>query len=289
MDIHGMPVDFVENDWLRVEFLTTAGPRIVRVMLKGASENLFAEAPDASWETPNGAYKLYGGHRLWVAPETFPETSYPDNAPVTVKKFLNGVRLFQPPEKTTGLEKSMELFLSSTAAAVTVVHRIVNRGAQKHKVAPWAITMLPLGGVAILPQLNLQNKKFPLGPNRHLTFWNCSRLDDARLEMRDDATLVHGRGALPPFKVGIMNKNGRAAYWRAGLMFVKHFDAELKHAYPDWDSNAEVFVNDSYLELETLGALNTLQPNTNVSHVETWSWHRDVRDTDAAVARLSKL
>jgi hypothetical protein len=288
MDFFGLPVESIENDFLRIDFLTTAGPRVVRAVLKGTTENLLAETPDAGWDTPYGFFKLYGGHRLWVAPETFPESSYPDNAPLSVKKFPNGVRLMQAPEQTTGLAKNMELFLSPREAALSVVHRIANRGTQKHKIAPWAITMLPLGGTAILPQSNIPNGKFPLGPNRQLMFWSGSQMNDARLELRADAVLIHARSALPPLKVGTANANGRVGYWREGILFVKRFDVESKHAYPDWNCNAEVYVNDQCIELETLAPLNTLLPNTNATHVESWNWYADVRDVDAAVALMSK-
>jgi hypothetical protein len=62
-----------------LDFLATAGPRLTGLYLDGSSENLRAETPDISWKTPYGIYHLVGGHRLWIAPESFDHTAVPDD------------------------------------------------------------------------------------------------------------------------------------------------------------------------------------------------------------------
>lgn len=93
MSLHGPAVSTVEtaggeffghatrriaNDDLWVEVLATAGPRIVRAGMTGSSRNLLAETPDAGWGTPYGRYELFGGHRLWFAPEDPDRVAMPD-------------------------------------------------------------------------------------------------------------------------------------------------------------------------------------------------------------------
>ena len=68
-EYHGRPTRRLDGDRLWVEVLATAGPRIVRLGLAGSGDNLLAETPDIGWETPTGRYELFGGHRLWFAPE----------------------------------------------------------------------------------------------------------------------------------------------------------------------------------------------------------------------------
>lgn len=284
-DFHGLAASSIENDFLRVEFLTDAGPRLIGLYLKPSDENLFAYAFDAGWETPHGDYRLYGGHRLWIAPEVFPETSLPDNAPVAVETFSGGVELTQT-RAQNGLTKTIRMQLAPAAPVLTVTHSITNHSASAHTLAPWGITILPLGGVAILPQPNVPQNEFPLGPNRQLTFWNCSLLNDARLEMRAEAVWVHARAGTPPFKVGCLNRNGRIGYWRDGILFEKHFDAQPERVHPDWNCNAEVYVNERYLELETLAPLTTLLPKQTTSFSEMWHLGSDVRDPDAALDLL---
>lgn len=41
-------------------------------------------------------------------------------------------------------------------------------------------------------------------------------------------------------------------------------------------SSFEIFTNERFLELETLGPMRTLQPGESMEHVETWSLHRPV-------------
>ena len=69
MGVSPLPFASLENEQLRVDYLTTTGPRIVGLYAKGADGNLFAETPEVHWPTPHGEYFLRGGHRLWIAPE----------------------------------------------------------------------------------------------------------------------------------------------------------------------------------------------------------------------------
>ena len=63
------PFASIENEFLRVDYLTTTGPRIIGLYAKEAGIDLFAKTPQAHWPTPHGEYYLHGGHRLWTAPE----------------------------------------------------------------------------------------------------------------------------------------------------------------------------------------------------------------------------
>ncbi len=78
-DYHVRPTKRLESDTLRVEVLAEAGPRIVRLGFAGSSENLLAETPDIGWQTPLGRYELFGGHRLWFAPEDPERVAVPDS------------------------------------------------------------------------------------------------------------------------------------------------------------------------------------------------------------------
>src|SRR5258707_15510805 len=64
-----LPFASIENNFLRLDYLTTTGTRIIGLYVKGAQGNLLAETPDIHWSTPHGEYYLHGGHRLWTAPE----------------------------------------------------------------------------------------------------------------------------------------------------------------------------------------------------------------------------
>jgi hypothetical protein len=85
--------------------------------------------------------------------------------------------------------------------------------------------------------------------------------------------LLYGRGLEHAFKVGNFNSHGWIAYTLGNVLFVKRFNAEREGSYPDMGCNIEAYVRDSFLELETLGPLKTLNRNESVTHEETWEVH----------------
>ena len=86
MTISPPPFASIENDFLRVDYLTTIGPRVIGLYAKGVDGNLLAETPDVHWPTPHGEYYLYGGHRLWTVPEDLFYTCPEDRVKVTPEK-----------------------------------------------------------------------------------------------------------------------------------------------------------------------------------------------------------
>ena len=67
---YGHPTRRLATDFLTLDYLIDAGPRLVRLSLKGSDTNLLGETPDVGWDMPGGShYHLLGGHRLWASPE----------------------------------------------------------------------------------------------------------------------------------------------------------------------------------------------------------------------------
>lgn len=270
-EFHGLPVRSLRNSSLRVDYLAEAGPRLVRLYLAGSSVNLLAEAPDLSWETPYGEYRIYGGHRLWHAPEAFPRTYLPDNDGLVVDEFEDGVRLRQPTEQPTGIQKSIELWLHPDRPVLTVQHSLHNVSFWPVELAPWALTQVALGGVAVLPQQAPAPSHYL--PTRQLTFWAYTQVRDARLRLDDDLVLVDGQVGEQAFKIGYFNHAGWMGYLLGDVFFVKRFTPQPSLPHPDMGCNCEVYVWDRFLEVETLGPLMTLEPGAAIVHVETWELH----------------
>ncbi len=277
---------------LTLDFLAQAGPRLVGLRLPGSEENILGEYPALSWPSPHGAFHAYGGHRLWQSPE-FPEKTYfPDDSGLEVQELKGGVLLSGAFEPATGIGRAMTVTLDPAAAALTVAHHIRNESGQALTLAPWAITQLPLGGAAFLPQTV---GVFPPGEpaavfwaNRHLALWNYTRWDDPRLRVADDHIRVAGDAIAPPCKIGYFNTSGWAAYLRQGVLFVKQFTPLPGSPHPDRDCNVEVYVNDLLFELETLGPLATLQPGAQVTHIERWVCIAGMPD-GAGFAQVEKI
>jgi hypothetical protein len=160
----------LSNPSLSLLVTQSVGPRLLNLRFQ-ASENVLADLPDAKLECPGvGYFQFWGGHRLWHAPEV-PHLSYiPDDNPVSVIEIDLGVQVVQEVEESTCLQKSMKVRLSNDHAVVVIDHEITNRGIDAVECAPWAITQLPPGGVAILPQATDEVDPAGVLPNRSLTW-----------------------------------------------------------------------------------------------------------------------
>jgi len=256
------------NDKVELVVTTDVGPRIIFFGRDG--ENELAVIPETLGRTNNEKWLIYGGHRFWVGPETFSQTYYPDNQPVTLEQHENFIRLIQPMEVSSQLQKEIDIRLTEDGSA-SLLHRLRNCGKEPVEAALWGITALEAGGIAIIPFS--QNRVHPsLQAVLTVAYWDYSRLSDPRIEFRDDCLLVRqDRSNQLNFKIGISAATGKAGYLRENHLFIKKFNNVLNARYPDMGSQVEVFTNDRYLELETLGPIQKIGPDQEVEHEEIWN------------------
>ena len=273
-DFHGLPTYVLSNEHLTLELLQDAGPRIVRLIPAGSGCNLFAELPRIQIPSPYGPYTLYGGHRLWHAPELPARTYVPDDGGVSVQATPHGACMHLPADEHTHIAKTIEVQLPVGQASVLVRHSLRNEGRWPVELAAWAITQLPAGGAAILPQTTKPLDEAGLLPNRQLTLWPYTSWLDARLETADDYLLVQGRAAIAGrFKIGYMNHHAWAAHLGQGYLFLKYTNPRPHEPHPDMGCNTEVYTDEQFLELETLSPITRLAPGEEVHHEETWQIH----------------
>lgn len=257
----------LENKYLSLLVSKSVGPRILSLQIHG-SENIFAELPNFVVEHPGKeTYHFYGGHRLWHAPENNPRTYIPDNREVEMLLQKDQLKVTQPLEAETGIQKSMEIFLAPDTARVTIQHTLTNQSLWPIECAPWTVTQLKPGGVAILPQSKEDTK---LLPNRTIAVWPYTDVQNSNIQWGNDCILVSTPFNEGAFKIGFPNPRGWMAYWINNILFVKYADFDSKAKYYDFDSSSECYCNDKVLELETLAPITVLEPQTSVSHTETW-------------------
>jgi hypothetical protein len=268
-DFHGLPTRHISSKFIQLEVLEHAGPRIVRLHFRGSS-NLFAELPDFVIPTDFGDYHMWGGHRLWHAPEAMPRTYFPDDEGNVVTELQDGLLLEGQIEPHTGLRKSIEVHLAGDKPEVRLVQTLSNHGDQIVELAPWSITQLRLGGIVIAPMPIGNSDPHGLLPNRQISLWPYTRIRDPRLQWDDDFLLLKADAGLPPFKIGYLNPHGWLAYWIDGVLFRKVTDVYHGASHPDGNCNAEVFCNDRFVELESLAPLNRIAPGEQVQIKETW-------------------
>ncbi|MBE0670990.1 MAG: hypothetical protein IH588_10410 [Anaerolineales bacterium] len=259
----------LKNDFLEIEYLTDS-LRISGLTPSGKTNLLANLSHLAPVPTPWGDFYFRGGHRLWHSPEAMPRTYVPDTGEVTITDLSDGVILEMQTEAGTGIRKRIELRIAADKPFVTLTHTLINDGLWAVELAPWAITQFRLGGTAILPQAVGNVDAAGLLSNRQFSLWPYTRINDPRLNLRDDFIIFHADALLPPFKIGYFNPHGWLAYWMDGVLFKKTFSALTNSTYPDNNSNAELFCNNEFVELESLSPLVKLNPGESVEHVETW-------------------
>jgi hypothetical protein len=113
-----------------------------------------------------------------------------------------------------------------------------------------------------------------------LAMWSFTDMADPRwifgTEYLQLKQLTEPTGRFKEQMGGIYNQAGWGAYYRDGNVFVKRAPVIAGAQYPDFGCNFEVFTNPDFLELETLGPLQELQPLETATHSEQWWLHANV-------------
>ncbi|MBK9122529.1 MAG: hypothetical protein IPM16_05320 [Chloroflexi bacterium] len=257
------------------------GPRILHYG-PSLDVNLFGEQYDAARALPANAWKLVGGHRFWIAPEDTDITYIPDNDPIEVESARPGTLQVRSVDAKTQIEKQLDLSLAPQGTEVVVSHTLINRGVWPVRVAPWALSVMPLGGRAVMPLPERRPHSETLLPAGSLVCWAYTDLGDPRWSYAPTGIMLDGVPGQPPQKMGTLVEAGWLAYWQPAATFIKRFDVVLGADYPDFGCSAELFTNEYFLEVETLGPLVWLEPGASVDHVETWQFRTDLPRPDRA-------
>ena len=262
-----------------VELIVTGdvGPRIIRYGFIGGP-NLFKEYPGQLGKSGEAAFQMRGGDRVWKAPEDPVASWAPDNVPVAVETTPAGVIAREPVEPLTGLQKEIEVSLSPSGSTVTVSHRITNHSLFPLEYAPWALTQMAQGGMAISGFPPRGHHPQNLEATNPLVMWAYTDFSDPRWKItRKYLTLRQDASAKEAQKLGMFNPNTWAAYVLGDEVFVKRTVADPAKKYPDFGCSFETFTNNEFLEVETLGPLAIIAPGKTAELVEHWGLFRNVK------------
>ncbi len=260
-----------------VELIVTAdvGPRVIRFGFPGGP-NIFKEYADQIGKSGEKDYQLRGGHRLWVAPEDLATSWALDNGPVKVRVDGNALEATQPVD-SAGLEKQITLKLAAAGSHVEVVHRVRNTRSAAMEFAPWVLTVMAPGGIAVTGFPPRGKHPAILLPTNPLVMWAFTDLSDRRWQFTSKYLILRqDPAAAEPQKIGMFNPNTWGAYLLGETLFVKRYTADPKKTYPDFGCSYETFTNADMLELETLGPLERVGAGAAVEHRERWSLHKGV-------------
>lgn len=264
----------------RLSVATSFGPRILGLRL-GDGPELFAELDRdvVISRADSGVYRFRGGHRLWASPEMPWVTYSPDDEPCLVEAGDDNVSISGPMDRA-GLTK--RIVIGPEPGRLVVDHTLANAGSAPIDVAPWAITQLRLGGVVLVPTYVTEIDQ--LQASHGLILWPYTDLSDARLSWRGRA-LVVDTVAGPPFKVGIGPRPGQLGYLIDRHLFVKEIPSAGPGDHPDRGAVGQLYLNDRFCELESVGPLVTLDPGSEVQHREIWAIE-ECDDLETAYQRL---
>lgn len=267
---------------------TDVGPRIIRLGFSGG-QNLFKEVEEHMGRTGGDEWRSYGGHRLWHAPEASPRTYAPDNAPVQADWDGVTLTLSQDVEKTTGIKKDIRIGFLANSEIVRVEHILTNTNLWDVSLSPWALSVMAQGGRAILPHEEYRSHPEYLLPARPLVLWHYTDMSDSRwlwgeryIQLKQDPKAGEDKQ-----KIGLLNKQGWAAYILNGEVFIKRFACSDGATYPDYGCNNEVYTDGDILEVETLGPLTCLAADGGcVSHTEHWGLFKtDVSESEEDIEK----
>lgn len=256
---------FLEEYNTRVGIALDFGIRIVHLSVAGMENLYYVQPNDLSDNFATGdGWRLYGGHRLWTAPES--DLSYcPDNAPVTYELLPNGAKVTQSVDPWLSIEKSLSVEFSDGKICLT--HNIRNCGDAPMTCASWGVNTLGPGDAEI---------QFPgtapgdYTPRRRLNLWANTNPHDPRLTFQKDRLLASFAPLTDYCKLGLYTPEGKADYTAKGQRLTITFATPPVEDCPDGGCNFELYMGAKFMELETMGTVATLLPGEATSHREFW-------------------
>jgi len=256
------------------------GPRVISLRHNGSPEIFVDLDPEVATNHPSGpTYRFRGGHRLWASPEDPAVTYAPDDHDCSITSGTDSLNI-SAPKDMAGFEKTINLGWADSR--LSVEHRLRWVGEAPREVSPWAITQVPLGGVAILPVAGAGEGP---GADRSVVVWPYTRLNDERVSWAGEAALIHSTPGKPA-KLGSGPATGSVGYLRDGHLFTKRFKA-LPGEYPDRGALAQIYTSELFCELESLGPLVRLEPGEEAKHVEVWEI-APCSDVESAIAAVTE-
>ena len=253
---------------IRIGIALDYGIRVAHLSCAG-KRNLYYEQPvDGSdgFVTTDG-WRLRGGHRMWPTPENH-LVYCPDNDPVDYEIEGNSVTITQKPEPWLHIQKILKLTLEE-GGTVLLEHAIKNVGTEPQTHASWGINTLAGGATA--ETFYGGGIKSDMQPGRVLSFWGETSLADPRLTIKKDQIIAKHLPVSDYFKLGMYCSTGKAVLHNFGQRLEITFAVPAMEDLPDCGCNFELYMCQSFMELETLGEVKTITPGETVCHWERWS------------------
>lgn len=287
-----------------VEALVTVdiGPRIISYGYIGGQNFMCDERERLGFESDKKytdffgegrKWESFGGHRIWLSPESYPETYLPDDRPVRYETTAEGAVFTPLADTEVGAAKTLEIKMSPDGTDMQIVIRVKNISDKPNEFAIWSLSVCTEGGTLIVP---MNTNDTGLLPNRRLSVWPYTDMSDSRIYWgKQYVTLKQSSDAEKPIKLGFDLNCGTAYYVLGDEILCKKFPTSHPDGnYPDGGCSFETYTNDCMLEFETLGELKRVMPGEESEHSEMWSLCKkscevDFRSDSSIEGLLSKI
>lgn len=272
----------ITNGLIEAYVTLDVGPRIIRFGFVGGQNILrddraaFEPRTDERYTALFGKgtkWENLGGHRIWVAPEAYPQTYYPDTRPVEYTLTATGA-VFEPTsELEVGLAKELTVSMDAHEASMEVRMSVKNITHHNQEYAVWGLTVCAQGGTAVIP---MNTKDTELLPNRLISVWPYTDLSDPRIRFgKEYITVKQDPTVEAPLKLGVDLGEGYVEYHLGDDVFKKQYRTSHDTLYyPDNGCSFETYANDQFIELESLGELKTVKPGESAVLTEIWTIER---------------
>lgn len=284
----------ISNDSMEMFVTIDIGPRIIKCNLLGKNNMMFEDTDRTTFQDVSSLYGadkkwyIYGGHRIWMSPESLPLTYYPDNDKVVYSTFTNGAEFTPSVQAVTGMQASMKIEMDESQPKVKITHTLTNTKKEPVTGSLWCLSVMAPGGTSLTVQ---PTEDTGLLANRSLIIWPYNKMTDKRMVITDKyITVTQDKNADRNIKFGINNTFGKTAYVNDGQAFVKSVEYIHGANYPDNGCSVEVFSNQYFEEVESLSPLKTLGKNESITHIEEWQLFDGIEigeKTDAALDEVA--
>ncbi len=279
----------ISNGVIEAYVTLEVGPRIIKFGYIGGQNFMNdnrkelggrdADKPYTEFFGEGRRWENLGGHRIWLSPESYPETYTPDDIPCTYTITDNGALFTYADDSEIGVKKSMEIKMDDDDTNMQVIMKVANISKEDKEFSVWALSVCSKGGTLIIPT---NTNDTVLLPNRVVALWPYTDMTDKRLYWGSRYITVHQDESIEnPAKLGVDLDCGTAYYVLGEDILCKRYDTDHEtQAYPDGGCSFETYVCGAMIEFETLNGLKTLHSGETSEHVELWSLCKTPCETD---------
>ncbi len=254
------------------------GPRVIYFARNGKRNMFFcdlkrntrSDKPEMNAYYGKGRYwYLYGGYRLWLSPESLPETYYPDNDKVNYKIEDDSVTFVPKPQIENGIQTSFELCFCGDGT-VLVKNKIENISDKPIYGSAWALCVMNQNSFTYAYQNDADTG---LLPNRTVVIWPYTDVYDKRISFNNGAIAVKQDPASDSaLKIGFNNTKGKLYTYLDGELFTQTYDTYHENRdYPDGGCSCEIYSCPDFTEAETLSPLTSIDPGECLRFDIKWS------------------